>query len=192
MDSLEASHCTRKTETHSEVVVYQYNLCRTDHNELHVVLLCLWLSDYSVIDKLGCGDFSFPTRLSRRYAGGYCSGVIAISFLFLCDLNGKLVNPMNAIKRASHLFCSRLLTVCPLVMVQQAGYDHLRILCDPFFPSSIPLFFVTGLATGVWAQFLFQPFITLLTPSNSLITKRCSISSLYKSFPKNAFHVLCL
>ena len=124
MDSLEASQCTKKTETRSEVVVYQYNLCRTDHNELHVVLLCLWLSDYSVIDKLGCGDFSFPTRLSRRYAGGYCSGVVAISFLFLCDLNGKLVNPMNAIKRASHLFCSKLDI---LTIVIQSNIDFCKV-----------------------------------------------------------------
>lgn len=166
--------------------MYQYYLCGTDHNELHVVILPPSFSECSIIEKLGCGDFSFPILLWRRYFGGYCSGVVAISFLFLCDMHGKLINPKSAIKSASRLFSTRLLTVCPLIMVQQAGYDHLRILCDPYFPPSILLFFVTGLVTGVWAQFLVQPFISLLSPSRSV----CSPSSLYQSFPKSAFQVL--
>lgn len=187
---METAQSTESAVTFSSIFLYQCGLCGADHNQLHVVACFPSFSGCSIIEKLGCGDFSFPTRLSRRYFGGYCSGVTAISFLYLCDLCASQVNSAPSIKRASRLFCSRLLTVCPLVMVQQAGYDHLRILCDPFVSPSLSLFFMTGFVTGIWAQFLVQPFLSLLAPSSgSMNANRYTLSSLYKSFPKNAFQV---
>lgn len=112
---------------------------------LLLVICCKLYSDsmiISFIQKMGCGDFSYSFHMIRRYIGGYCAGVTAVSYLSFCDFIIHCVrNKRICITRDYGMqFCRKLLTVCPLIMIQQAGYDHLRIVADPFISPSFLLY----------------------------------------------------
>ena len=85
-----------------------------------------------------CGDFSFPLYMTRRYLGGYGAGITAISFLSITELiEERIKNGWRSINKVHFTqYWHQFFTVCPLIMIQQAGYDHLRMLEDPFLPPS--------------------------------------------------------
>ena len=174
--------------------------------------VCLF--HFSYIKKLHCGDFSFHVDLHKRYFGGYLTGLTAISYLGLTEvISAFLKDGWKGISWTSVLttFKQRALTVAPLVMMQQSFYDHLRILEDPYVPPSYnfrfllsraPVFFSTGLVTGVAAQFLVQPFINLTSspsPSSSFcflpsflwrgVLYRCCMVCIYVAI--RLFHLDC-
>lgn len=145
---------------------------------------------------MGCGDFSYSFHMIRRYLGGYCAGVTAVSFLSFCDFISQCVRNKRicSTHECGIQFYRKLLTVCPLIMIQQAGYDHLRIITDPFISPSffciyifnyrVPLFFVTGFVTGIMGQLLIQPFINFFQDDFSF-----SFSSLWKGSLHSCFNV---
>lgn len=93
----------------------------------------------SYIKNMHCGDFSFNVDLLKRYLGGYMTGVTAV--LYLSSVEAAWLGMRNGWKQLSwsslsSTFKLRLLTVAPLVMMQQSFYDHLRILEEPYFAPS--------------------------------------------------------
>ena len=93
----------------------------------------------SYIKNMHCGDFSFNVDLLKRYLGGYMTGVTAV--LYLSSVEAAWLGMKNGWKQLSwsslsSTFKLRLLTVAPLVMMQQSFYDHLRILEEPYFAPS--------------------------------------------------------
>ena len=110
-----------------------------------IVTSSYMLSDFflflinSYIKKMHCGDFSFNVDILKRYLGGYMTGVTAV--LYLNAVEAACTGMKNGWKQLSwrslsNTFKLRLLTVAPLVMMQQSFYDHLRILEDPYFAPS--------------------------------------------------------
>ena len=93
----------------------------------------------SYIKKMHCGDFSFNVDLLKRYLGGYMTGVTAV--FYLSSVEATWLGMKNGWEQLSwsslsSIFKLRLLTVAPLVMMQQSFYDHLRILEEPYFAPS--------------------------------------------------------
>lgn len=119
----------------------------------------------SFLRLFNCGDYSFVVDTPRKYIAGYLAGVTANSFISVVNYFWKHL-PKNEVMK---LFKQQFLTVCPLIMMQQAFYDHLRTLEDPFVYPSFVVFFLTGAVTGTLAQFLVQPFINYYNnPINSI------------------------